>query len=368
MPTESAAAKPPIMMFSPGFADWLARIGGSLALTTYQAGRLIFIGLKPDGSIRSHERLIEHCQGLWTDGGRLWVSGKSVLWRFENDLQPGRATAQGASRRFLPREGRVTGALDIHDIGMGNDNRPIFVNTAFSCLATISETASFKPLWRPRFISQLLPEDRCHLNGLAMDGTRPAYVTAIARSDVADGWRDKRGDGGIVIDVATGEIVASGFSMPHSPRLHGGKLWLLNSGTGEFGTLDVARGRFEPVAFCPGYARGLAFIGGHAVIGLSRPRRNHTFSGLALDERLAAKGAEPRAGLIAVDLTSGAVAAWLRFTHTIEELYDVAALPCVVQAEAIGFKGDEIERMAIAEGIPAAGPLKAAEAMATVLP
>ena len=106
----------------------------------------------------------------------------------------------------------------------------------------------------------------------------------------------------------------------------------------------MADGRFTPVAFCPGYARGLAFIGGHAVIGLSRPRHNQTFVGLALDKRLADKGAEARAGLIAIDLATGATSAWLRLMHTIDELYDVAALPGVVQAEAVGFKGEEIER------------------------
>ena len=105
----------------------------------------------------------------------------------------------------------------------------------------------------------------------------------------------------------------------------------------------------SPVCFCPGYARGLAFVAGHAIIGLSRPRNNQTFDGLALDGQLAEKGAEARSGLIAVDLTTGATAAWLRFTHTVEELYDVAALPGVVQAEAVGFRGEEIEREIRAE-------------------
>src|SRR5262245_53653882 len=102
-------------------------------------------------------------------------------------------------------------------------------------LATISEAASFRPLLRTKFLTALAPEDRCHLNGLAMDGARPAFVAAVSRSDVADGWRDRRRDGGIVIDVASSEIVASGFSMPHSPRLYDGKLWLLNAGTCELG-------------------------------------------------------------------------------------------------------------------------------------
>ena len=182
-----------------------------------------------------------------------------------------------------------------------------------------------------------------------MDGTRPAYVSAVSRSDVADGWRERRGDGGVVIDVASSEIVASGLSMPHSPRLYDGKLWVLNSGAGEFGTIDPASGTFTPVCFCPGYARGLAFIGRHAVIGLSRPRRNKTFEGLALDGRLAAKDAVARCGLLIVNIDTGTVVEWLRFEHTIDELYDVAVLPGVRAAEAIGFKAEDIQREIVVE-------------------
>jgi uncharacterized protein (TIGR03032 family) len=362
MTNAAGPTRPPsdqkMILSSAGLAAWLAEQDVSLALTTYQAGRLFFIGRKPDGGLRAHERLIEHCQGLWTDGESLWTSGKTMLWRFRNDLAPGARTAKGADRRFAPREGRVTGAIDIHDIALGDigfaDGKtgmvgPIFVNTAFNCLATISDTASFRPLWRPPFISALVGEDRCHLNGLAMDGSRPAFVTAVSRSDVADGWRDRRRDGGVVIDVASGEIVATGLSMPHSPRLHQGRLWLLNSGRGELGWVDIASGVFTPVTFCPGYARGLAFVGKFAVIGLSRPRRNQTFEGLELDERLAAADATPRCGLVIVDVESGRTVEWLRFEHRIDELYDVALLPGVAQPEAIGFRGDGIQQAVRAE-------------------
>jgi uncharacterized protein (TIGR03032 family) len=345
-PVPTAADR--MILSSRGLADWLQNQGASIALTTYQAGRLFFIGRKPDGGLRAHERLIEQCQGLWTDGTELWTSGKTMLWRFRNDLAPGERTERGADRRFVPREGRVTGAVDIHDIAMGDVGEgrrgPIFVNTAFNCLATVSDAASFRTLWRPPFISALVGEDRCHLNGLAMRGDRPAYVSAVSRSDVADGWRERRRDGGIVMDVDSGEIVASGFSMPHSPRLHDGKLWVLNSGLGELGVIDPADGTFTPVAFCPGYARGLAFAGRFAVVGLSRPRRNQTFEGLDLDERLAAKDSAARCGLIVVDTQSGETVQWLRFEHTIDELYDVAVLPGVAQAEAVGFRGEAIGR------------------------
>jgi len=342
----------PILLLSPGFSAWLAANDCSLALTTYQAGRLFMIGRKPDGSVRAHERLIEQCQGLWTDGQSLWTSGLYSLWRFENELDPGVVRPNGADRVFAPREGRVTGQVDVHDIAVGDLGQfcgtpgvgPIFVCTAFNCLATIDDKTSLRPLWKPPFISGVVREDRCHLNGLAMDGDRIAYVSTVSRSDVADGWRERRRDGGLVVDVATGEAVATGLSMPHSPRLYDGRLWVLNSGHGELCTIDPKDGTVTPVAFCPGYARGLAFIGRYAVVGLSRPRRNKTFEGLALDERLAARDASPRCGLLVIDIDTGLTVEWLRFEHTIDELYDVAVLPGVKQAEVIGFRGDDIKR------------------------
>ena len=336
-----------MLMLAPKFEDWLAEADACLALTTYQRGRLMLIGRKPGGGVRAHERLIEQCQGLWSDGQSLWVSGLYSLIRMENVLAAGERSATGADRLFVPRETRVTGRVDVHDIGVTEiDGRPapVFINTAYNCLATISERASFKAVWQPPFISRLVPEDRCHLNGLAMREGKPAWVSAVSRSDIADGWRERRRDGGVVIDVASNEIVLGGLSMPHSPRWHDGRLWLLNSGRGEFGTVDLEAGRFTPVAACPGYARGLAFAGRHAVIGLSRPRHNQTFEGLELEERLKAKDTAPRCGLIVVDTITGATVSWLRFNHTVEELYDVAVLSGVRQAEAIGFKGEDIER------------------------
>jgi uncharacterized protein (TIGR03032 family) len=343
----STESKGPILLAAPGFNAWLHEAGVSVALTTYQAGRIIFIGLRPDGTLRAHERLIEQCQGLCVAGDDIWVSGKTMLWRMRNAVPPGMMTERGADRLFIPREGRVTGALDIHDIGFGvlGDMvapAPIFVATQYNCLATISDRAAFRPLWRPPFVSALVPEDRCHMNGLAMDNGAPAYVTAVSASDVQDGWRDRRQDGGVVVHVPSGEIVARGLSMPHSPRLHQGRLWLLNSGTGELGVIDPRDGSFTPVAFVPGYARGLALFGRYAVIGLSRPRHNQTFEGLALEEALRTRDAAARCGLVVVDIETGQTVQWLRFEHTIDELYDVALLPGVRQAEALGFKGDDL--------------------------
>src|SRR5262249_27007303 len=160
--------------------------------------------------------------------------------------------------------------------------RVIFVNTLFGCLSTTSDRHSFQPLWQPTWQSKLAAEDRCHLNGLALEDGRPRYVSAVSQSDVADGWRDHRREGGVIGDVKDNAIVCTGLSMPHSPRVHRGNLWLLDSGNGFFGRVDLQRREFESVAFCPGYLRGMALVGDNAVVGLSRPRHEQTFSGLAL--------------------------------------------------------------------------------------
>jgi uncharacterized protein (TIGR03032 family) len=186
------------------------------------------------------------------------------------------------------------------------------------------------------------------LNGLALKDGRPAHVTAVSRSDVADGWRDRRTGGGVLVDVAANEVVLEGLSMPHSPRWHdagdGGRLWLLDSGTGWFGDADLGRGQFERVTFCPDYSRGLAFHGPFAAIGLSKPRENRTFTGLPLNEELVRRDAEARCGLMVVDLRTGDAVHWLRIEGVVEELYDVAVLPGVRRPMAIGLKTDEIRR------------------------
>ena len=218
------------LMSSRGFPEWLAGQRASLAFTTYQAGKLFLLGLQPDGRLSIFERTFNRSMGLWGDGQTLWMSSLYQLWRFENTLLPGQQVS-GYDRFYVPQVGYTTSDLDIHDIAVTADGRPVFVNCRFNCLATTSETHSFTPVWLPPFIDKLVPEDRCHLNGLALVDGKPRYVTAVSRSNVVDGWRDRRADGGCVVDVDSGEVVLEGLSMPHSPRWHDGKLWLLESGT-----------------------------------------------------------------------------------------------------------------------------------------
>jgi uncharacterized protein (TIGR03032 family) len=336
---------------SRGFPAWLGSLGASLAFTTYQAGKLLFLGLKPDGTLSVFERSFPRAMGLGVspDGRMLMLATQVQVFRFDNILPPGER--QGIHDAvYAPHATWITGDLDIHDIGIGADNRPVFANTLFNCLATVADGHSFRPLWQPPFVSRLAAEDRCHLNGLAMDGTRPAHVTAVSRSDIVDGWRDRRVSGGIVVDVESGATVAEGLSMPHSPRLYRGRLWLLNSGTGEFGWVETATGRFHPVTFCPGYARGLAFAGRYAIVGLSRARENRTFQGLPLDDALQRHDAEARCGLLVIDLDSGDAVEWVRIEGVVDELFDVAVLPGVRTPSAIGIRSTEIRRVISVEG------------------
>ena len=346
-PHDAPPSKAPVTLelrTSRQFPDFLAEQRISLAVTTYQAGKLFLLGLRPDGRLSVFERTLERCMGLCVSPGALHVATLYQIWRFQNVLAPGAAHGTHDAL-YAPRLSWVTGDLDVHDIALGLDGLPVFVNTLFSCLATVSGTESFTPLWKPRFISRLAAEDRCHLNGLAMRDGVPAFVTAVGQSDVADGWREHRHTGGCVIDVASGEIVAGGLSMPHSPRLHNGTLWMLNAGTGEFGWIDAAAGHFRPVAFCPGYARGLSFAGDFAFVGLSLPRDNRTFNDLPLTEELARRGAEPRCAILVIDLRTGDTVHWARFSGVVRELYDVAVIEGTRQPAAIGFRSDEIRRV-----------------------
>jgi uncharacterized protein (TIGR03032 family) len=326
------------------FPNWLAEQGVSLAFTTYQAGKLFLVGLQPDGRLSIFERTFNRCMGLHTDGQSLWMSSLYQLWRMENILPEGQVY-QGYDRVYVPQVGYTTGDIDVHDVAVDAEDNPVFAATLFSCLATVSDRFSFKPLWKPKFISKLAAEDRCHLNGLAMRDGKPAFVTAVSRSDVTDGWRDRRTDGGIVVDVESSEIVVDGLSMPHSPRWHNGKLWLSNAGTGEFGYADLETGKFEPIAFCPGFLRGAAFVGDYAVVGLSLPRENRTFTGLPLDDRLKKADTDARCALQVIDLKTGDIVHWLRIEGVVQELYDVSVLPGVKRPMAIGFVSDEIRRI-----------------------
>ncbi|MEX1154693.1 TIGR03032 family protein, partial [Parvibaculum sp.] len=237
----------------------------------------------------------------------------------------------------------VTGGVDIHDLAIDRKGRLLAVVTGYNCVASLDMRGSFNPLWRPPFIDRIVGEDRCHLNGFCLDAGVPAYATVIAATNTLGGWRPHRADGGQVIDMRTGKAVAQGLAMPHSPRLYRGKLWLLEAGTGWFGWIDVATGAFNRVTWCPGFVRGLRFIGDYAIVGLSKPR-NKVFEGLPLEDELKTRGREPVCGIYAINLASGEIEHTISITGSVEELYDVAFLPGARAPLLVGLQGEEARK------------------------
>jgi uncharacterized protein (TIGR03032 family) len=184
----------------------------------------------------------------------------------------------------------------------------------------------------------LAAEDRCHLNGMAIEDGRPRYVTALGATDSPNGWRPRKPDGGVLIDVPSGQTLAGGLSMPHSPRLHEGSLWLLESGTGRLLRVDSVSGEIQVVAVMPGFARGLALVGPYAFVGLSRIRDGSAMDGVPLAEHRS----DLKCGVAAVDLRSGLLAGLLEFHSAVEEIYDVQVLPGLRFPEVIGFQQDAV--------------------------
>ncbi|MGD1716734.1 TIGR03032 family protein [Dapis sp. BLCC M172] len=327
--------------YSLHFLEWLNKHQLSLAFTS-QTNCLCFIGVKPDGQMSTPVWQFDRPRKLYAKSDRLYLSTQYQIWRFENILENDKLLKDEYDRFYVPRVAYTTGDLDIHDLVEDDKGDIIFINTQYSCLATLHSKHSFTPLWKPSFISQVAPEDRCHLNGLATVEGQPRYVTAISRSDVALGWQSVRRDGGVVIKINTNEIIADGLSMPRSPRWYRGKLWLLNSGTGDFGYIE--NGRFLPITFCPGYGKSLTFIGDFAVVGLSKLSHDY-FSDLLVEERLKKRNTDIRCGIVIIDLKSGNIVEWLQLEPEIIELYDVAVLPGVNCSTALGFQAGDMAKL-----------------------
>jgi uncharacterized protein (TIGR03032 family) len=192
--------------------------------------------------------------------------------------------------------------------------------------------------WRPPFLSAFTADDHCHLNGLAIANGQPKYVTALGETDAPNGWRANKARGGCLVEVNSGEIISRGLSMPHSPRWYDGRLWLLESGTGQLVLVDPATSHRQTVIELPGFARGLALCGQYAFIGLSKIRATSTMDGVPLAERRH----KLKCGVAVVDLAGGRVCAMLEFHTAVEEIFDVQLLSGVRFPEVAGLQQDTI--------------------------
>jgi uncharacterized protein (TIGR03032 family) len=337
-------ASPLRSVHTDSFARILDKHGLSIAVTTYQAGKLVL--LRPDRTaqapvVNTHFRNFRKPMGFAWEYGRFALGTTSEIWEFHDvpAVAPKLDSAESAmpfDAAFLPRTCHVTGDVQIHEMVwvpmpkpnpksvQRNFSELCFVSTRFSCLATLSNPYSFVPRWRPSFITALTPEDRCHLNGVGLRDGRVRYASALAETNTAGGWRDRKRDGGILMDVTSNQIIARGLSMPHSPRWRRGKLWLLESGKGSVGVVDEQTGRYQEVCRLPGFTRGLDFAGRYAFVGLSQVRESAVFSGIAIAEQPAE---ERCCGVWAIDTETGQVAGFVKFTDAVQEVFAVQVLP-----------------------------------------
>ena len=305
------------------FASGLAQLRASLLVSTYQAGKLV-VGRTAGNELQLAYHGFEQPMGIAISPQQLAVATHSQIWLLQSspDIAP-RINPPGTyDGCYLSRSCHVTGQIRSHEIEWSGQELWI-VNTLFSCLCTLSPRHDFVPRWKPRFVSTLAAEDRCHLNGLALENGRPRFVTCLGETDTRDGWRPGKAAGGCLIDVQSGQIMVRGLSMPHSPRIHQGRVWLVESGRGRLVVADLRTGQVEPVAILPGYARGLTFLGGYAFIGLSKIRQTATSAGLPI----AADLDSLKCGVAVVDVTAGAVVALLEWQSGIEEIFDVRLDP-----------------------------------------
>ena len=327
---DETAALPSVHTAS--FPALLQQLHTSLVLTTYQAHKLVVVRADGD-SLNTHFCAMERPMGLALDGGRLAIGTQLQIRDFRNvsEVAPKLEPAGRYDACFLPRRGHVTGDIDVHEMAFVPGGALWLVNTRFSCLCTLDLESSFVPRWRPGFVSGLSPEDRCHLNGLAIRDRQPRYVTALGATDTREGWRHNKTQGGILMDVSQDAIITGGLSMPHSPRWHDGRIWLLESGTGGLGVVDPATGDYETVVRLPGFTRGLDFVGSLAFVGLSQVRETAVFSGIPITERLP----ERACGVWVVDVQTGQTIATLRFEDGVQEIFAVQALPGISFPEVL---------------------------------
>lgn len=326
--------KPPFSCTgTPEFIELLAGLNCSLVLSTYQAGKVILLSSTDGERLTQLPRTFESPMGMAVEDNRLAIATRHEIVLLANDPRlapsyPNRADWYDAM--YAPRAAFYCGAVFTHDMAF-TPNGLVAVNTLFSCLFRPDFNHSFVPLWQPPFISALTPEDRCHLNGLALVDGQPRYVTALGTTDEAGGWRPDKLNAGVLMDITTNEILLHDLAMPHSPRVYDGGVYVLLSATGEVVKADLEAGSYEVVNRLPGFVRGMSRLGDYLFIGLSHLRKSHTFGDLPL----AQEGAT-QCGVTALHLPTGAIVGGMKYINSCNEIYDVQVLPGMCRPGILG--------------------------------
>ncbi len=300
-------------------------------LSTYQAGKVIILSSK-NNELFQTPISFKKPMGIAIQGSKLAVACMDEIIFFsknENIASFVNKENNSYDSVYIERASYNTSTLDIHDLDFG-DGVIWGVNTLFSCLSIFDINYSHRPKWKPPFITKLVPEDKCHLNGMALKDDIPKYVTALSDDDQYQGWRKNKLNTGILMEVPSGDVILSNLAMPHSPRFYNQELYLLESGTGNLIKVNVEEKSSEVIFNFNCFIRGLTFSNNLAFIGKSKIRENSTDF-----NKLEVKDNSLNAGLIIFCMNTLKVIGEINYTAAIQELYDVQIIENTANAVII---------------------------------
>lgn len=340
---QQQAPAPFSMVYTPQMPELLLRLNCSLAVSTFQAGKLIFISPKDEHSLIQLPRNFEKPMGFsFSDNfQKMALACKDELIIFSASKELAAHYPKNPAtydQMFMPRMTYHTSALDIHDVHFGENNKLFAVNTLFSCIVSFDDTYNFTPFWMPPQISELVSEDRCHLNGMAMENGKPKFASAFNQGNAHQSWRENLLTSGVIYDVETSEVVCQGLAMPHSPKIYNNNLYVLQSATGELTQIDLSSGKKNTVAHIGGFLRGMTLVGDYLFISRSKLRKNSsTFKSLTIDEKY------NTCAITAVHLPTGSIAGYINYTSSVDEIYDIHALPGVLRPNILNTKTEDFK-------------------------
>jgi uncharacterized protein (TIGR03032 family) len=309
--------------YAPNVPGLLRDLNCTVAISTYQAGKVIFISATDADRLIQLPRNFSKPMGLAIDGNKFAIATKDEVVIFSNaermaknfPVQPNTYDAL-----FLPRATYYTGETDIHDLVFAGE-KLWAVSAVFSCLSQIDDAFSIQPKWSPFFVDGIQPNDQCHMNGVCFENNNPAYVTALGKSNTSGGWRDRKLQGGILITVSDNKILSENLAMPHSPRLYDDRLYILLSATGELAEVNRSTGKLTVLKTFPGFVRGMDRVDDYLFVGLSKLR---TTSSSFRDLPIAKSSL--MAGVIILHLPTMTQVGHIQYETSVEEIYDVKIL------------------------------------------
>lgn len=335
--------------YSPNLPEILTGLGCSLAVSTYQTGKVVLFSPKNNDSLIQLPRNFPRPMGMAVKSNTLAIALNKEILIAAN--APGLAKDYPANPGvydsfYVPRTSFYTGVLDLHDLAW-TDKGLVAINTAFSCLSTLSHQFSFESIWKPPFITDLIPEDRCHLNGIAVKEGAAKYVTALGTGNTALSWKEGMLKSGILMDITTNEVILDNLPTPHSPRWYNDGLYMLLSATGELVKVDVHNKKYEVITKLNGFLRGMDRIGDYLFIAMSKLRQS---SSLFKEAPIAKESVN--CGVSVVYVPTGKQVGFINYNTTVDELFEVKVLPNTIRPNLLNIdKGVHEQTVATRERV-----------------